>query len=53
MRTTETGRNSASGYALSSVAAENPSKGSTLKKGRFSLDNSGHLTPPPIRVNYP
>jgi hypothetical protein len=43
MRTTETGRNSASGYALSSVAAENPSKGSTLKQGTFSLDNSGHL----------
>ena len=40
---TRTGRHSASGYALRSVAAEERGKKSTLSREVFSLDNPDHL----------
>jgi hypothetical protein len=41
---TRTGRHSASGYALRSVAAEGRGKKSTLSREVFSLDNPDHLS---------
>ncbi|PIE51152.1 hypothetical protein CSA37_13410 [Candidatus Fermentibacteria bacterium] len=38
-----TGRHSAPGYALRSVAAEERGRKSTLNREVFSLDNPGHL----------
>jgi len=38
-----TGRHSATGYALRSVAAEERGRKSTLSREVFSLDNPGHL----------
>ncbi|PIE53267.1 hypothetical protein CSA37_02135 [Candidatus Fermentibacteria bacterium] len=45
-----TGRHSAPGYALRSVAAEERGRKSTLNREVFSLDNPGHLIDP--KVSY-
>jgi len=39
-----TGRHSASGYTLRSVAAEEEVRTSTLNREVFPLDNPGHLS---------